>query len=415
MAHLVIIVATRMSFRLTIVCVAALLLAFIAPYARAQAPWDGLEELQKTAEEAGIWLKGGGPKLDLGGVSPADAILIVGPTEPLPVAPLTTFLREGGRIALLDDFGVGDRLLSAYQVTRGAPPASDVPTLRGDPNLLVAYPASEHPLVTGVSLLLANRATSLHHPELKPVFTFGRSSSALVLAGAVGAGRLVAVGDASTVINQLMALPSHRVFAKNLLSYLSRPGGRVWLVAPHTEVTGNYGNKKPGLSRIDGYLRRLAHPDLPPAVLSLIGLALCGIAVVLSVGTLPRRSPYVRPDLFPQATVFAGFAGRVAAAEREGVNLVWSLLDYKREIEAELVHRYDLKGPFDAREALAAAEKVGAPRRDVDSLRELLSSLEQLSRDHDAEDKKARISVSELGNVVRKGEELLARLREPRG
>jgi hypothetical protein len=269
--------------------------------------------------------------------------------------------------------------------------------------------------VQGVSVLLSNRATALHHPELKPVFTFGHTQSALVLAGAVGAGRLVAVGDASIVINQMMALPSHRVFAKNLLEYLARPGGRVWLVGPRTEVTGNYGNKKPGLSRIDGFLRRLAHPDLPPAVLSLIGLALCGIAVVLSVGTLPRRSPYVRPDLFPQSTVFAGFAGRVAAAEREGVNLVWSLLDYKREVEAELLHRLDLGGPFDVREVLRAAKKSGVRETDLKALAELLASLDQLSRDHDAEDKKARISVSELGNVVRKGEQLLERLRNTRG
>ncbi len=402
-----------MSLRVFLGCVVLGFLAVTAAPSRAEEAWDGLEELRKAADEAGIELKGGAAKLDLSAVSPSDALLIVGPSEPLPVAPLTTFLREGGRIALLDDFGVGDRLLSAYQVTRSAAPARDVPTLRGDPNLVLAYPASEHPLVQGVSLLLANRATALHHPELKPVFTFGHTDSALVLAGAVGAGRLVAVGDASVVINQLMTLPSHRTFAKNLLAYLSRPGGRVWLVGPSTEITGNYGNKKPGLSRIDGFLRRLAHPDLPPAVLSLIGLALCGIAVVLSVGTLPRRSPYVRPDLFPQAAVFAGFAGRVAAAEREGVNLVWSLLDYKREVEAELAHRLELNGPFDVREALRVAKRRMS-ESDLRALAELLGSLEQLSRDHDAEDKKARISVSELGNVVRKGEQLLGRLRDTR-
>jgi hypothetical protein len=398
-----------MSFRTWIVCVAAAFVTVVAARGSAKSGWDGLDQLERVASEAGVLLKTG-PKVDLAQLSSADALLIVGPTSALPVTSLTTFLREGGRIALLDDFGSGDRLLSAYQVARSAAPTEDVPALRGDSRLLVAYPASEHPLVEGVSMLLTNRAATLQHPELKPVFTFGRSQKALVLAGAVGGGRLVAVGDASVLINQLMSLPAHRRFSKNLLEYLARPGGRIWLIGPDTELAGNYGARRAGLSRIDGWLRRLSHPDLPPAVLSLIGLSLCGIAVVLAVGTLPRRSPYVRPDLFPQALVFAGFAGRVAAAEREGVNLAWSLLDYKRELEAELTHRLELDGPFDPREAVRIARARGLSEADSRALSELLARLGKLASEHDADEKLARVDGNELGNVVRQGEQLLGRV-----
>jgi hypothetical protein len=398
-----------MNLRTWIVCVAMGLVTVLSVRGRAESGWDGLDQLLRVADEAGIQLKGGA-KVDLSAVSPADALLIVGPVHALPVTSLTTFLREGGRVALFDDFGAGDRLLSAYQVGRTPVSAGELPALRGDANLLVAYPASEHPLVEGVSVLLTNRAVALHHPELRPVFTFGRSNQALVLAGAVGGGRLVAVGDASILINQLMNVPAHRRFAKNLLEYLARPAGQIWLIGPDTDLSGSYGSKKTGLSRIDGWLRRFSHPDLPPAVLSLIALALCGIAVVLAVGTLPRRSPYVRPDLFPQAMVFAGFAGRVAAAERDGVNLVWSLLDYKRELEAELTHRLGLEGPFDPRAALKAAKQLGLKENDLRELGELLSRLDRLASEQDAEEKKTRIGVSELGNVVRKGEELLGRV-----
>lgn len=403
-----------MSFRTWIVCVATALVTVFPSRTSAQSDWDGLDRLVEVAKEAGVLLKTG-PRIDLAQVSPLDALLIVGPTETLPVNGLTAFLREGGRVALLDDFGTGERLLAAYQVTRVPAPLAGVPALREDTDLLLAYPASEHPLVDGVSVLLTNRAVALRHPELKPVFTFGRSDEALVLAGAVGGGRLVAVGDASIVINQLLTVPAHRRFAKNLFQYLVRPGGRVWLVGPHSELKGSYGAKKASLSRLDSWLRRVAHPDLPPAVLSLMALALCGIAIVLAVGTLPRRSPYVRPDLFPQAMVYAGFAGRVAAAEREGVNLVWSLLDYKRELEAELAHRLELKGPFDPREAVAELRKRGAPDHDVRELFELLTRLDRVAAEHDSSDKRTRIGSSELGNVVRKGEELLRRVGNSQG
>jgi hypothetical protein len=398
-----------MSFHTWIVCVAAAFVTVSSARGASDGQWDGLDELVRVASEAGVVLKTG-PKIDLAQVSASDALLIVGPTSALPVSGLTTFLREGGRIALLDDLGSGDRLLSAYQVARSAAPKDDLPALRGNEELLVAYPASEHPLVEGVSMLLTNRAASLQHPELKPVFTFGRSPHALVLAGAVGGGRLVAVGDASVLINQLMTLSSHRRFAKNLLEYLSRPGGRIWLVGPDSELAGSYGSRKAGLSRIDGWLRRVSHPDLPPAVLSLIGLSLCGIAVVLAVGTLPRRSPYVRPDLFPQALVFAGFAGRVAAAEREGVNLAWSVLDYKRELEAELTYRLGLDAPFDAREAVRIARARGLSEVDSRALADLLARLDRLATAHDAEEKMARVDGNELGNVVRQGEQLLGRV-----
>ncbi len=350
-------------------------------------------------------------RLDLAQLTPDDAVLIVSPRRTLPVQGLTTFLREGGRVALFDDVGAGDRLLAAYQVSRTPAPAGSAPALRGDPTLLIAYPASEHPLVAGVSLLLTNRASELKHPDLRPVFTFGRSDRALVLAGAVGGGRLVAVGDGSVLINQLMAAPSHRRFATNLVSYLSRPGGRIWLVGPEASFEGSYGSSPTlAVSRLEGWLKRLARPDFPPAVLWLLSVALAGIALVVAAGSLPRRSPYVSPDLFPEAEVFAGFAGRIAAVEREGVSLLWPLLDYRRELEAELAHRLSLAGGFERNDALQSARQRGLSQAEVQALSDLLDELDALAAQGGVGEPKRRIRVSELRNVVRKGEELLAKL-----
>lgn len=396
----------------------------------AQPRWDGLESLLALSTEAGATLETG-ETIDLAKLEARDALLVLSPESSLPTSALTAFLRDGGRVALLDDFGSGERLLSAYQVVRSSAPEADVPALRGDRTLLVAYPASEHPLVEGVDLLLTNGASALRHHDLKPVFTFGHTEAALVLAGAVGAGRLVAIGDGSLLINQLLAVPSHQRFAKNLLGYLKRPGGRLYLVDARTRFEGSYGGTNArGLSQVDGFFKRLAHPDLPPGVLSLLSLGLCAIGAVVVAGSLPRRSPYVRAELVPRAGVYAGFAARVSLTERDAPNLIWTLLDYRRELLTELARRLDLRSPATAPSVLEAAHarandpslarsdapEAGRPpaapfgRADALALDTLLTRLEQLASSADVQAKAPRIRVSELRNVVRQGEELLTRL-----
>ena len=395
-------------------CCAGLLLQLASASAQTPAPsqprWDGLDMLLSVAREAELPIVPG-ETIDLAQLTPNDALLMIGPESGLPTGGLTAFLREGGRIALLDDFGTGERLLGAYQVARVPAPESDVPALRGDRNLLVAYPASDHPLVEGVDLLLTNGASALRHRDLKPVFTFGRTESALVLAGAVGAGRLVAVGDGSLFINQLMTVPAHRRFAKNLLAYLKHGSGRLLLADAHTRFEGTYGGSSArGLSRVDGFLKRIAHPDLPPSVLSLLSLGLCAIAAVVAIGSLPRRSPYVRADLLPRTSVYAGFAARVALSERNPPNLVWTLLDYRRELMAELARRLDLREPVTNEAILEGARARGLQGEALSTLGALLSTLEHVALTADTHAKPPRIRVSELRNVVRQGEELLTRL-----
>lgn len=388
----------------------AYVLLLVSSVAEAQPRWDGLDTLVRTAREAGAELSVA-RTLDLGALDPRDALLVAGPGDALPVGALTTFLREGGRIALLDDFGSGERLLSAYQVERLPPPDEDVPALRGQRNLLIAYPASEHPLVEGVELLLTNGATALAHRDLNPVFTFGHTEQALVLAGAVGAGRLVAVGDASLLINQLMKLPSQRRFATNLVNYLKRPSGRLFLVDAHTRFRGNYGaNSARALAHVDGFLKRIARPNLPPGVLSLLSFGLCTIAAVIAIGTLPRRSPYARSELLPRASVYAGFAARVALRERDAPNLIWILLDYRRELTAELLRALALHEPVTNQAISAHAERRGLPPSDAAALESLLDRLDHLALSADTQAGRPRIRVSELRNVVRQGEELLTRL-----
>lgn len=374
--------------------------------ARAQQAWDGLERLVALADAAHVELVA--PRsLSLSQVSERDALLLVNPQRPLPVGALSTFLREGGRIALLDDFGSGGRFLSAYQVERLPAPRTG-PALRDDPRFLIAYPRSDHPLAEGVPLLLTNEASVLRHPDLKPVFVFGRGEQALALAGAVGAGRLVAVGDASLLINQLLSLPSHERFARNLLEYLSVSGGRVWLIGPQTALSGSYGERdKQGLAWLDGWLKRVAHPDLPPGVLTLMAFALAAIAALVALNALPRKSPYLRAALFPEDTVYAGFAGRVALAKLPGSNLLWPLLDLKQELEAELAHRLGMTGAFDAERAVREAARRGVPKQRIEGL---LSELSELATRADGEGERKLVTAAELSRIVREAEQLFIQL-----
>jgi hypothetical protein len=378
----------------------------VAPSVRAQPAWDGLERLVALAESAHVELVA--PRaLSLSQVSDRDALLLVNPQRPLPIGALSTFLREGGRIALLDDFGSGGRFLAAYQVERQPAPQKG-PALRADPRFLIAYPRSDHPLAEGVPLLLTNEASVLRHPDLKPVFVFGQSDRALALAGAVGAGRLVAIGDASLLINQLLSLPSHERFARNLLEYLSVSGGRVWLIGPNTAMTGSYGEReKQGLAWFDTWLKRVAHPDLPPGVLALMAFSLTAIAALVAINALPRKSPYLRAALFPDDTVYAGFAGRVALSKQPGSNLLWPLLDLKQEFEAELSFRLGLSGSFDAERAAHEAARRGLSEQRVKTL---LSQLSEFAGRAENEGNKTLVTAAELGLIVREAEQLLSQL-----
>jgi hypothetical protein len=377
--------------------------------------WDGLERLVALAAEQDLGLTRT-ETLALSKVTSRDALLIVGPRKHLPVSSLSAFLREGGRVALLDDFGSGGRFLAAYQVERSEAPRRG-PSLRNDARLLLAYPRTEHPLAEGVPVLLTNEASALRHPDLKPVFVFGQSQQALALAGAVGAGRLVAIGDASLLINQLMELPAHQRFARNLLEYLGRSSGRIWLLGPDAELVGSFGEAdRHGSAWLDAMLKRASHPDLPPSVLALIAFSLAAIGAVIAVSALPRKSPYLRATLFPDDTVYAGFSGRVALSRQAGSSLMWPLLDLKHELEAELRSVLRLPGgSFEAERALAAAAAAGVAADDCAALALLLRRLSELGSMADDERAKSAVSAAELGNLQRDARRLTDRIAESTG
>ena len=201
--------------------------------------WNGLSELVAICRGASISVQTPA-SLDLGTLSPDDAVLLVYPRSEISVEGLSEFLKAGGRVAVADDFGTASSLLRAYQIRRTAPSDRDALRLRGNNALLVARAQSPHPLTEGVGALVSNHPAALHHADLTPLFTLS-DNDALVLAGAVGDGRFVAIGDPSTLINNMLEFRGNRRFAENLVQYLTERRGKLFIMVGNHEVRGIYG------------------------------------------------------------------------------------------------------------------------------------------------------------------------------
>ncbi|MEM9068780.1 MAG: DUF4350 domain-containing protein [Myxococcota bacterium] len=374
--------------------------------------WNGLQQLVAIAEDAGVSLDTL-PSIDVAELKPTDSLLILYPQEALPKGSLSQFLRAGGRIAVADDFGEGGAFLQSYGIRRRAPTLTDdVPLLRGNPALPLAHPRARHPLMDGVQALVANHPQVLEHSDLDPVASFDESSSALVLAGAVEQGRLIAIGDPSLLINNMLRFQGNRRFAENLFRYLDAGrGGRVLLVTPDVRLIGRLGDGRGNpIRRIDDWLRDFAHAETPPLALLLSAIVLVSILMVFAVSTLPLRSPYSSGALQPGRASGGGFAGRVAFFRERPRDLVHPLMVYKFELEGELVQRLALAGRPVLRDVVGHARARGLSESDVSALRALLLELDELRRRLDLPPAPPKVSPRDLHRMVDTGERILAAL-----
>jgi hypothetical protein len=432
-----------------------------ADYAPDSEAWNGLAQFVQTARDIGVAVELPA-RVDLGTLQATDALVIVYPTSPPSVDGLGGFLKAGGRVALLDDFGRGDALLAAYQIARHAPDSTTSPRLRGNPALLVATPASPHPLTEGVTSLVTNHPAVVAHRELEPIFVLG-GREALVLAGAVGQGRLVTVADGSVLINNMQQFAGNRRFAQNLVRYLVEArlgggaaaggdvagdgvpgdgtagddagrggaagqgaagqgadgsvalrGGRLVIATPGVPVVGRFG--EPGADRPLHDLRvaieRLADARLPAPAVWLAAAVLASILLLFAATSLPRRSPYDGRGMFARAPHAGGFVGRVGYYATGEASFLPPTLAYRFELEAELVRRLGL-GPGALLGDVAGALRArGVPEREVEAARALLVELEALHARLDAPPGPPRVTGARVADMVRRGEALLARLPE---
>src|SRR5262249_35410191 len=142
------------------------------------------------------------------------------PNASLDAESLARFMHDGGRVVLVDDFGSGDELLAHFGIERVPLPANPTLMLRHNPAFPIAEPASEHSVVWGVNRVVLNHASGLRHPELSPVLKVRGDEDVLVaVAGAVGQGRLLAIGDGSVFMNSMLRFPGNRALAAGVVRY----------------------------------------------------------------------------------------------------------------------------------------------------------------------------------------------------
>ena len=119
--------------------------ASAAPFDLAGTDWEGCSELVSLAKAE----LGGGRvvvtnTLDFHELKPEDGLLLLYPQKSLDVDALSKFMRAGGRVVMLDDFGRGDSLLRHFGMERVASPRKPAEFLRHNPQLALAEPASAH-------------------------------------------------------------------------------------------------------------------------------------------------------------------------------------------------------------------------------------------------------------------------------
>lgn len=342
--------------------------------------------------------------LDWERLRPADGLLIVHPTVEVDYDEASAFLRAGGRVAVLDDYGKGDALLGRFQIRRVPAPAVPASQLRGNPNFAIAVPATQqvagveqgrHPVVVQVQQLVTNHPAAFTHPNLTPVLKIpakGEPDATLAVTGIiVNRGRLFAMADPSATINLMLRYPGNRAFAEGLVDYLveddswGQRGGKLYVVANDFRQRGAYGGGtsfgREVAEQLEGFQELVAsmHDDGLPDLLAVLFAVVAGIAAVgwtaSSSLKVYRRSP-PRYAAAQPLVAQGGVAGRAAVLGAPTTHRALALLELKSALEEGLAQRLGLPPNAGPAAIVAEAERRGAlSARGLAELRRVFAEL----------------------------------------
>jgi hypothetical protein len=304
--------------------------------------WEGGSELFELAKKRlGRERLEIAATLDYSKLTPKDGVIVLHPEVQLDYAELGAFLRAGGRLALLDDYGTGDKFLRNFQIARVRAPLSPAKMLRDNPNLPIAVPVvqivagleqNRHPITQNVDSVVTNHPTALTHPDLTAVLTIparGEPDATLAVTGIIGRpktpqGRLFAMGDPSAFTNLMLRYPGNRKFAEALLSYLVEPdtwgerGGKLYFVSNRFQQKGQFGDRGGLLSGLGQSLADAltdVHDHGLPEPLPLLLAALGCLSIMtwaLIYAARPRTRVNPRYSTAEPLVAQGGVSGRVA-------------------------------------------------------------------------------------------------------
>jgi hypothetical protein len=357
--------------------------------------WEGCQEFFAIAKsELGEDRVKPLATLDWSKLGPDDGLLILHPERPVDPLEASEFMKLGGRVAVLDDFGASDELLRRFKVERIPMPGPPLASLRNNPELALAEPFLEtsagqigtpHPIASQTKRLVLNHPMALLHPDLSPVLRVrlkGTSRDAIVaVAGQVEKGRLFAMTDPSAVINSMLRYPGNRSFAVGVIRYLASDGersqGTLYVVANRFEQEGSVGGERSLAQQIEAQLRTMlealanARRDgLPPWAMTLLaGMVLAGVAAWVARTTWRSyRTPTPRYAQAAPWIARGGAAGRFAmlAAPSSPKSLV--LLELKSALVESVAARFGLEPTASTKTVVTALRDKGVDRSITDRL-----------------------------------------------
>lgn len=289
--------------------------------------WDGLSTLGALAQGTGLQIRQE-QYIEWEELDSNDVVFLLYPTSLLDTSALVTFIRNGGRVLIADDFGQGDRVIGRL----GGRRSEKITAAQYYENKVfapVATPSSSHPLNEGISHLTTNHPTTIENLEgMNSVFEFSNGSS-LVAAGRIGAGRYVALSDPSVLINRMLQFEGNLQFSINLLRYLIRPGESDRLIVLSGELTLS---GKPRNQYDDGTLNGAASvfaadvdgwlDQLNTWLLTAWGLRMVTVlfASLLCIGvfiSIPKKRPRPLDGAWTQASSPEQQSSLVSAAKRQ--------------------------------------------------------------------------------------------------
>jgi hypothetical protein len=353
------------------------------------ASWEGCAELLGLArKELGADRVVVLSTLDWEQVEAGDGIMVLHPSKPMDAEEAAAFMKAGGRMAVLDDYGKGDRLLGHFKIRRRSLPAHPLNFLKNKPSLPVATPAFDtsggevlglHPTVADVKQVVLNHGTGLRHPDLTPVLEVrvrGAKPVAVAVAGQIDGpkakGRLFAMGDPSAFINMMLRYPGNRSFATGLVHYLADGDateprrGRLFILANEFGERGSFGGVTPLRKTIDRKIEALleALSELRdngfPWWLHMIVAALTAFVVVWWVLRSLVRLYKSRLPRFARAVPLVaqgGVAGRVAVLSSDVSPPALALLEVRSALVEALSAHLGMSTQTPASQLVAELER----------------------------------------------------------
>lgn len=351
-----------------------------------------------------------GAKLDWESLTAADAVLVVHPTARLQFGEASAFLSAGGRLAIVDDFGKADQLLSRFHIRRALAPTNPAESVGNNPRLPIARPFAlegdaaggrvlRHPIVADVDQVATNHPSALEtdpEVELTPVLTLRDRQGEEALFAVIGVignaqacgldtgspenprarcGRLFAMADPSVFINLMMEFEGNRELARGMLQYLleddswGQRRGKLFILANDFQQSGQFGGQadlqrrlESTLGSLQQLLDRVRADGLPTqlaAALAALSALVTALWVLRSSGKVyERQTPRFARD--QPLVAQGGVAGRIAVLSAPSTHNALVVLELKAA--AEEVLRQALRLPRHASSAaiVEALEQTGA-------------------------------------------------------